>query len=625
MFTQKTKIVQKFTVALMLTAFAQTSIAGIAAEVRGVSENQKIAYTSPANYYQAPEEYESSMVDINNYVKTVQAPVNLNQSVKITNSAAKVNISLRDSDVKQVLRMFAQKAGLNVVFHSSVEGKVTLDLTNVTLNDAFLMVLRSAELTYVMDGRNLIVASTAKAKDLSFGKQSLAVLPVKYEKAQAVADFLNSNIYSQNISGLSTGNIAVANPATNEVMIFGTAADADAAKKIIDKVDKKPMVNTFKVSHTTPKEMAKLLCNTFVETDEVTSDDDKEDDSSDDSSDDDEVKNVVLGSGVVACRAKVGSSGAGSSSGSSGSGDTTATFNSTPLTITYFKGSAAINVTGGSYEQVKVIKEFIQKNDVKQPMAYIELSIIELNESGSKEFNNAWSLGTPFLSADFSSDGGLRTQDMPIHGPNSFSGSNFLKLQLQYILKNGKGRTLSNPKLMVTNGNKATIDLTSDYVKTIKSEIISSGSSVGGNYATQRTYEIGDDEGLKIEMTPFISRDGYVTLNIKPEFATIKDSVYAYNPESGEDEKQATLLQRRDLKLNNLRIKDGETLIIAGLIKENEQQTISKIPILGDLPVVGVFFRNTKNEKTKEELVIMITPHIVAGDEDIAQYQTQNL
>ena len=208
MFTQKTKsIVQKFTVLLMLFSLVQSSWAGL--EIKFTDNNtsaNKIAYSNfdtPAayNYYDTANA-DSNILNINNYVEDSDrvGAVNLNENVKITNSNAKINLSLRDSDVKQVLRMFAQKAGLNVIFHNSVNGKVTLDLVNVTLNDAFLLVLRSAELTYVKDGKNIIVASSAQGSKLSFTKQNLNIIPVKYERAQNIADFLNNNVFSSSIT-----------------------------------------------------------------------------------------------------------------------------------------------------------------------------------------------------------------------------------------------------------------------------------------------------------------------------------------------------------------------------------------------------------------------------------------
>ena len=63
--------------------------------------------------------------------------------------------------------------------------------------------------------------------------------------------------------------------------------------------------------------------------------------------------------------------------------------------------------------------------------------------------------------------------------------------------------------------------------------------------------------------------------------------------------------------MKNIRIKDGETLVLAGLIKENETQTTQKMPFLSDLPFIGVFFRGNASNKSREELVIMVTPHII--------------
>lgn len=653
MFTQKTKsIIQKFTVLLLLFSFVQSSWAGLELKFNEsiVSNNNKIAYSgfTPANYYDTSDG-ESNILNISNYHddKSRLGAVNLNENTKITNSNARISLSLRESDVKQVLRMFAQKAGMNVIFHNSVNGKVTLDLVNVTLNDAFLMVLRSAELTYVLDGKNIIVASNAEGTKLSFTKQNLSIIPIKYERAQNIADFLNNNIFGSKIAGLSNEKIVTSNPATNEILVFGTKNDYEVAKKIAEKLDRKPMINTFKVNHTTPKEMAMLICSTFVETNKEVSteeeDDVAEDDGEDDTIDDDEeIKKVKLGSGIVACRAtETVARGDSEVRTQVDTQNAIQMLASAPLAVVYFPELGTININGGSYEQVKMIKEFIEQNDKKQPMAYVEMSVIELNESGSKEFANEWSLWTPFISLSFDTSQGLATdanhptffmgRSYEVTQPGTdgattrytvdkYRGDSTLVYRLKYLVQNGKGRVLTNPKIMVTNGQKSVIDMTSDYVKTVKSEMLTTIDNAG----ISRTYEVGDDEGLKIELVPFISPDGYVSLNVKPEFATIKERIYAPG-QSGVDELQATLLQRRDLSLNNIRIKDGETLVLAGLIRENETQQVTKIPVLGDLPLVGVFFRTSTNQKSKEELVIMITPHIVYSSEDIANIKPVDL
>ncbi|MBR2069666.1 MAG: hypothetical protein IJ877_07905 [Candidatus Gastranaerophilales bacterium] len=69
--------------------------------------------------------------------------------------------------------------------------------------------------------------------------------------------------------------------------------------------------------------------------------------------------------------------------------------------------------------------------------------------------------------------------------------------------------------------------------------------------------------------------------------------------------------------MKNIRIKDGETLVLAGLIREQEQQTTQKMPILSDLPFIGAFFRGNSNQKAREELVIVVTPHIIKDTDNV--------
>jgi len=581
-----------------------------------------------------------SMVNLNSpEAKNTTTRVKLDGGVAITNSTNKITLSLRDSDVRQVLRMFADKAGINVVFHESVEGKVTLDLVNVTLNDAFLLVMKSSELTYVKDGKNLIVSSIEASKDLGAGKQNLTVIPIKYVEAPAVAKFLNANLFSSKMSGISNKQVVASNPRTNEILIFGSESDAAVAEKVVAQLDKKPMVNIFKVNHTTPKEMAALLCDTMmpsnksldnqgISTQSTSTQIDDGDTESD--SENDQIQAVKLGGGFLACRASsVDQTGTAIGGTTNSDGSSVIPFPAVPMTITFSPDLGLVTVYGGSVEQAQFIKDFIAKNDMKQPMAYIELAVIELNESGIKEFDNTWNLWTPFLSLGFSSSNGLSTAPGTpvIFGPDGskgakYDGSSVLSYQLKYIIENGKGRVLTNPKIMVTNGQKSIIDLTSDYIKSTSTEMNQQTST--DTPIVTKTYELGDDEGLKIELIPFISQDGYVSLNMIPNFATVKDHLYTTD-ENGEDVIAVTMLQRRNLKLNNLRIKDGETLVIAGLIKESEKQKIYKVPVLGDVPLIGAFFRSTKNEKAKEELVIMVTPHIVYSEEQVKEIKAMDL
>ena len=249
---------------------------------------------------------------------------------------------------------------------------------------------------------------------------------------------------------------------------------------------------------------------------------------------------------------------------------------------------------------------------------------------------------TPFFSASFG-DTGLNTNELyptffhghgityvtqtengyePSYSVSRYKGPTTLAYSLHYLIENGKGRTLANPKLIVTNGQKSIFKLTSDYIKSTEAQLMS--GAYGGTVAgVQKTYTIADDEGISIELVPYISSDGYVTMNIKPAYATQKgDPIYDSVEGSQSRYIAATLMQRRTLDLGNIRIKDGETLVIGGLIQEKETKQVTKLPFFGDLPVIGTFFRNTVTSNEKTELVIVITPRILKDSEDIAKQES---
>ena len=139
--------------------------------------------------------------------------VKLKADVAITTVKNPVTLSLRDSDAKQVLRMFADQAGMNIIFDSGVSGKVTMDLVEVPLNQAFDLVLGVAGLTYIVEGNTLIISSSGS--DVGLAKQEITLIPVKYIDASAMAEFLNKNVFSMKKPGLSNSEIVTTNPMTN--------------------------------------------------------------------------------------------------------------------------------------------------------------------------------------------------------------------------------------------------------------------------------------------------------------------------------------------------------------------------------------------------------------------------
>lgn len=609
----------------------------------------------------APSTLAVTAYDSNPYV----ASTSISGDVKLTNKNDLITLSLRDSDVRQVLRMFADKAGMNIVFHNTVSGKVTLDLVKTPINEAFNLVLQISGLNYYKQGNTMIVMSKKSPDNAAYSKQEMMVFPVQYVSAGKIADFLNKNVFGMNRTGLSGVDAATVNSATNELIVFGMPSDVPIVEKVIAQFDREPYSKTFAVNHTTPAEMANMICNMLlpsrgVGTTSTSGGATAETEAappepgvstggaagimtgaaasapaSASSSTD-----MKLGEGVVAC-----------SVSATASGSSIAPFDVQNLSIAYFPQRGTITLMGGSEAQAKMIESFIKANDVKQPQAFLEVSIVELNETGSKEFQNNWQVQSRAWGANFNGTsvsggraGGISNnmiegtryiwenltgqpyQDkdgnwtVPEQIKQTFysvmPSTTYITWQMNYLIENRKARVLANPKILITNGQESVIDLTQDYVEKVTSEYLTSAQNGDGATGTaQRSYTIGDDLGIKVTLTPFISPEGYVTLNIKPEYSTVADQVRTASEVNGERDLAATLLSRRNLDLKNVRIKDGETLIIGGLIQETEQKTVNKIPLLGDLPVIGSVFRSTSTSKAKSELVIMITPKILDDGE----------
>jgi type II secretory pathway component GspD/PulD (secretin) len=614
------------TLLIITPAIAETKIK------TGVDINKNINKTVQT---QKPELRKTSIED--------QENIKLQGNIAITSDSKLITLSLRDTDIRQVLRMLADKAGLNIIIHDSVGAsgkKVTLDLANVTVNKAFEYVMTVNNLVYWMDNDTLIVATKADASRLGLNNQQIKTIDVKYENASKIATFLNKNIFSLNQPNITTGNIAFTNPSKNQIIITGTQNDIDLAEKVVKQFDK-PQSNTlFNVNHMTAGQMAGLICKNVFETASLPTSG---------------IPNGE-GGGKLACSGNDILSSGGSSSSSGGSSSTSSwggsSYNSEGFVVMYYPDNGKVVIKGGTSEQLCLARDFIKENDIKQPQVYLELSIIQLSETGSRELSSTWAYykdkvalnggyaemaangtwsgvsGTPnnvtgltyyALDPTNTDSGWAKLTDGTIPGGIALSGnanpynySNYfnktypktLLNALRFLISQSKGRVLANPRLIAKNNVESKINITDDFVTktTTTIQTTTTGTVSTTNFETTPL-------GIVITFKPTITPDGYVYLDLKPDYSVAGPTVTGNNS-------TFTLKSDRSLDLKGVRIKDGETLVIGGLIQEQESKSIKKIPVLGDLPVLGSAFRSTTNTKAKNELVITVTPRIVNDNAD---------
>lgn len=177
----------------------------------------------------------------------------------------------------------------------------------------------------------------------------------------------------------------------------------------------------------------------------------------------------------------------------------------------------------------------------------------------------------------------------------------FLKTQGDvYAISNPKILTLNNQQALITSGTELFYKTTSSTVGSA-----SGGSTVGG------TTEVVSSvfSGVLLDITPEISNDGSITLRINPSISDVASYLSADN----EKRTMPPDLSRRQIS-SVVTVKDGSTIIMGGLINTKNDVTSNKVPLLGDIPGLGMLFKREGTTKKTEEMVIVIEPHIVKRD-----------
>lgn len=248
----------------------------------------------------------------------------------------------------------------------------------------------------------------------------------------------------------------------------------------------------------------------------------------------------------------------------------------------------------GSSSLLYQVKQELEKVDVASQQVNIQAMVVELSNGNSRN------LGLSYLSNPWS-------KDTSIGGYNGFKFS--VSGQHEETLSNGK--VLARPNVTVFDGRKATI-LMGDKVPVFTS----SSDSTDSDSSTTMTVEY-KEVGVKLEVLPRINEmdKQTITLVIKPSVSTISQWV-----ESGNN--KAPQISERSAE-TTVRVKNGETILIGGLLKNEEIKSIKQIPFLSKIPILGELFKSRSTEKKDTEVVIAITPKIVYDEFGRPRVETQ--
>jgi len=285
--------------------------------------------------------------------------------------------------------------------------------------------------------------------------------------------------------------------------------------------------------------------------------------------------------------------------------------------VTADEGTNALIITA-SAQDFEVISEIIEKLDIVREQVLVEMLIMEVSEEGLKE------IGIDWATLDQAVAGSVRFFGATNFGP----GVDFLSGDLEGLAigawkKNGTDTTigpilhalekisgvniLSTPHITTSNHQKARIIVGENRPFVMQSRITETDPITP---TVIKTFEY-KDVGISLEITPHISQSGLVRLEIDSQFTKLVETVTAASIETPTTAKREA---QTVVSMNS-----GSTVVIGGLIRDDKLTIEKKVPLLSDIPLVGGLFRFQRETLQKTNLLIFITPYVLASQEDLEQ------
>lgn len=498
-----------------------------------------------------------------------------------------VSLDFVAADINDVLKALSLQTRTNVVSGNDVKGTVTVSLTHVTLDEALDMITRLSGYQYAKVGRTYVVGAPASIAALAASGTAqsppvTAVLSYLYSGPEDIAGTLKQATPGLKVTpGKSTGGQG------GVLIVTGTQADVERARQLVADAEAGLSRNiaasqtvVYDIKYASADDLQSVLGRL--------------------------VPNLIVtpgpsqgfrlqapttadAGGTTSTTASYGTSAPAGATGSTSTGSvaTKPTTNSLLLT--------------GTDADVARARQLLATVDVRPAQINYEAKVTEIN------LNSLRNLG---LTYDFS---GATTRigelsdnfsaPPAVLGDNGKAGkilkggvfgrtalSNLVNVSLNALFTSGDAKLLSNPNISAVDGQPAAafIGDTIRYVSSIT-------QTPTGQTVTTDSVNVG----IKLFVTGKVNNDGYVTLNVHPEVSLIRD--YLQVPGGGSLPQVST----REAT-TTVRVRNGDTIAIGGLISETDIKNIQKVPFLGDLPFLGSLFKNTTHTHGRNEVVIFL-------------------
>lgn len=231
----------------------------------------------------------------------------------------------------------------------------------------------------------------------------------------------------------------------------------------------------------------------------------------------------------------------------------------------------------GDQKVVQMAASIIKNIDIPIPQVFLDVRVEEISTSAIQQ------MGTQqgsYARLKFLADAKGMITDLSVEIPTI----------IEALKKEGLAKTLANPGLVALDGQTAKL-LIGDKIP------VEAQEEVDGKVKNVIKYIAA---GIQLEFIPKVSSDGYITLDVRPQVSSLGESLTKGYP----------LIRTREVE-TVVRIRDGQTFVIGGLIREEDRVSTEKVPILGDIPILGALFSHKERSKQSTEIMIVITPRII--------------
>jgi type IV pilus assembly protein PilQ len=494
----------------------------------------------------------------------------------------RISLDLRNIEVTDALKFLSLKTGVNMISTKDVSGRVTLMVSNVPAKDVFDIMLRSNGLAYIKEGEIYNIMTGDEYKAL-FGKKfddirEVRVFRIKYaipEQVFTMLDALKSEI----------GRVLV-EPDSGTALIMDTPAKIAEIEKAITTLEQKNLVRVFQLKYAKAKDVEEQL-KAQLDLKKVGSI--KADERSN------QVIIQTLPERMVNIEKMIASL------------DQKTKQVLIDSTIIKVKLSDQLE-TGGEWEGLlgaasKYGMTYLGAN----PFSIIRPTDMDTTNTYQSRYdylvntmNNT--IGSYASTSNTASSASTTSKTGPgVLNLGIISGDKDVNVVLKYVQTLGNTQILSNPKISIVNNQEAKIHVGE------RQAYVTSTTTTGQSTSTVSEEVTFVDVGIQLSVTPTINDDGYITMKIKPEISSV---VSFLDTPSG----NKIPIIDTSVAETTVMVKDGTTIIIGGLRREDKTSAVEQFPFLSKIPIISYFFKNKTSKVERTELLVMITPHITAGD-----------